>query len=86
MSATKPHPFGAVVHRTLRTLLTGLPRLATDATGHCHGVSIPPPLITPAAVAEMRRDARALLAPQICEIVERAPQPFFQAIFDLESP
>ena len=63
-----------------------LPRLATDATGHCHGVAIPPPLITPAVVAEMRAEARALLAPQICEIVERAPQPFFQAIFDLESP
>ena len=63
-----------------------LPRLATDAAGHCHGVSIAPPLITPQVVAEMRAEARALLAPQICEIVERAPQPFFQAIFDLESP
>jgi 2-polyprenyl-6-methoxyphenol hydroxylase-like FAD-dependent oxidoreductase len=63
-----------------------LPRLATDAHGHCHGVSIPPPLITPQVVAEMRAEAKALLAPQIYEIVERAPQPFFQAIFDLESP
>ncbi len=63
-----------------------LPRLATDASGHCHGVSIPPPLITPGVVAEMRAEAKALLAPQIYEIVERAPQPFFQAIFDLESP
>jgi len=65
---------------------TTLPRLATDASGHCHGVSIAPPLIRPGVVAEMRADARTLLAPQICEIVERAPQPFFQAIFDLESP
>ncbi len=63
-----------------------LPSLATDAAGHCHGVSIPPPLIRPAVVAEMRAQAQALLAPQIVEIVERAPQPFFQAIFDLESP
>ena len=63
-----------------------LPRMATDASGHCHGVAIPPPLITPAVVAEMRAEAKALLAPQIYEIVERAPQPFFQAIFDLESP
>ena len=31
------------------------------------------------------RGSKALLAPQIYEIVERAPQPFFQAIFDLES-
>jgi 2-polyprenyl-6-methoxyphenol hydroxylase-like FAD-dependent oxidoreductase len=65
---------------------TKLPRLATDASGHCHGVAIPPPLITPDVVAEMRAEAKALLAPQIYEIVERAPQPFFQAIFDLESP
>ena len=65
---------------------TKLPRLATDATGHCHGVSIPPPLIMPEVVAEMRAEAKALLAPQIYEIVERTPQPFFQAIFDLESP
>jgi 2-polyprenyl-6-methoxyphenol hydroxylase-like FAD-dependent oxidoreductase len=65
---------------------TKLPRLATDATGHCHGVSIAPPLIRPEVVAEMRAEAKALLAPQIYEIVERAPQPFFQAIFDLESP
>src|SRR3954468_18019431 len=65
---------------------TKLPRLATDASGHCHGVAIPPPLITPEVVAEMRAEARSLLAPQIYEIVERAAQPFFQAIFDLESP
>ncbi|MDB5810749.1 MAG: monooxygenase FAD-binding [Betaproteobacteria bacterium] len=63
-----------------------LPRLATDASGRCHGVAIPPPLITPQVIAEMRAEAEALLAPQIYEIVERAPQPFFQAIFDLESP
>ncbi|MEO7727845.1 MAG: FAD binding domain-containing protein [Burkholderiales bacterium] len=64
---------------------TKLPRLATDANGHCHGVAIPPPLIRPEVVAEMRAEAKALLAPPIYEIVERAPQPFFQAIFDLES-
>jgi 2-polyprenyl-6-methoxyphenol hydroxylase-like FAD-dependent oxidoreductase len=63
-----------------------LPQLATDADGHCHGVAIPPPLIRREVLAEMRADARRLLAPQICAIVERTPQPFFQAIFDLESP
>jgi len=65
---------------------TKLPRLATDANGVCHGVAIAPPLIRPQVIAEMRAEAKALLAPQIYEIVERAPQPFFQAIFDLESP
>lgn len=63
-----------------------LARMCTDATGRCHGVSIPPPLIRPEVVAHVKADARALLAPQIATIVERTAQPFFQAIFDLESP
>ena len=63
-----------------------LPRLCTDAAGHCHGISIPPPLIRPEVVAEIKAAARALLAPQIARIVELTEQVFFQAIFDLESP
>jgi 2-polyprenyl-6-methoxyphenol hydroxylase-like FAD-dependent oxidoreductase len=63
-----------------------LPRLCTDAGGKHHGTSIPPPLIDPEVVAEMRRAADELLAPQIAEIVRLARQPFFQPIFDVESP
>jgi len=63
-----------------------LPRLCTDAAGKHHGMSIPPPLIRPEVVAEMRRAADELLAPQIAEIVRLARQPFFQPIFDVESP
>jgi 2-polyprenyl-6-methoxyphenol hydroxylase-like FAD-dependent oxidoreductase len=63
-----------------------LPRLCTDAEGKCHGTSIPPPLIRPEVLAEMRRAADELLAPQIAEIVHLARQPFFQPIFDVESP
>lgn len=63
-----------------------LPRLCTDAAGRCHGISIPPPLIRPEVVAEIKAAARALLAPQIARIVELTEQVFFQAIFDLESP
>ena len=63
-----------------------LPRLCTDAAGKHHGTSIPPPLIDPEVVAEMRRAADELLAPQIAEIVRLARQPFFQPIFDVESP
>jgi 2-polyprenyl-6-methoxyphenol hydroxylase-like FAD-dependent oxidoreductase len=59
--------------------------LCTDARGHHHGPSIPPPLVRPEVVAALKRDARALLAPLIAELVERS-QPFFQAIFDVESP
>lgn len=63
-----------------------LPRLCTDAAGRYHGMAIAPPLIRPEAIAQLKADARALLAPQIAGIVERTAQPFFQAIFDLESP
>ena len=63
-----------------------LPRLCTDATGRCHGTSIPPPLIRPEVTARIKADARELLAPQIAAIVERTGQIFFQAVFDLESP
>jgi 2-polyprenyl-6-methoxyphenol hydroxylase-like FAD-dependent oxidoreductase len=63
-----------------------LAHLCTDAAGRCHGMAIAPPLIRPEVIAELKADARALLAPQIAGIVERTAQPFFQAIFDLESP
>lgn len=63
-----------------------LPALCTDASGRCHGTAIPPPLIRPELVAEVRAAARAMLAPAIAEIVERTAQPFFQPIFDFETP
>jgi 2-polyprenyl-6-methoxyphenol hydroxylase-like FAD-dependent oxidoreductase len=59
--------------------------MCTDAAGRHHGPAIPPPLVRPEVIAALRRDARALLAPLLAELVERS-QPFFQAIFDVESP
>jgi 2-polyprenyl-6-methoxyphenol hydroxylase-like FAD-dependent oxidoreductase len=59
--------------------------MCTDAAGRHHGPAIPPPLVRPEVIAALKRDARALLAPLIAELVERS-QPFFQAIFDVESP
>jgi 2-polyprenyl-6-methoxyphenol hydroxylase-like FAD-dependent oxidoreductase len=59
--------------------------LCTDASGHCHGASIPPPLIRPGVLADIKASARALVAPQLAEIFARAT-PFFHPIFDLESP
>jgi 2-polyprenyl-6-methoxyphenol hydroxylase-like FAD-dependent oxidoreductase len=59
--------------------------LCTDASGRCHGTSIPPPLIRPEVTAAIKATARALVAPQVAEIFARA-RPFFQPIFDLESP
>jgi 2-polyprenyl-6-methoxyphenol hydroxylase-like FAD-dependent oxidoreductase len=63
-----------------------LPDLLTDASGHRHQISIPPPLIRPEILANTKRDAQTLLAPQFAEVVERTPQLFFQPIYDVESP
>lgn len=60
--------------------------LLTDESGRRHEVSIPPPLIRREVVDRMRRDADALLAPQFAELMALTPQPFFQPIYDLESP
>jgi 2-polyprenyl-6-methoxyphenol hydroxylase-like FAD-dependent oxidoreductase len=58
----------------------------TDSTGVCHGVSIPPPLIRPELIDDLRQTARTLLAPQIANLVGCAREPILSAIFELESP
>jgi 2-polyprenyl-6-methoxyphenol hydroxylase-like FAD-dependent oxidoreductase len=63
-----------------------LGELLTDATGHRHELSIPPPLIRQAVVADMREAARRFLPAQLRGVVERIEQPFLQPIYDLESP
>ena len=60
--------------------------MLTDARGHRYDLSIPPPQIRPEVIAGMRRDAQTLLAPQFAEIVGLTREPFFQPIYDLESP
>ena len=67
------------------TAADALVDLCTDARGRYHGTAIPPPLIRPEVLAAIKATARALVAPQVAEIFVRA-QPFFQPIFDLESP
>lgn len=60
--------------------------LFTDASGRSHGVSIPPPLIQPQFIAEMKAAARSNLSPVLADIVTRVPQPLLQSISDMESP
>jgi 2-polyprenyl-6-methoxyphenol hydroxylase-like FAD-dependent oxidoreductase len=60
--------------------------LCTDASGRRHGISIAPPLIRAELIAQIRRDAEALLAPQLAALVNAAPQIMLQPIFDLEVP
>jgi 2-polyprenyl-6-methoxyphenol hydroxylase-like FAD-dependent oxidoreductase len=57
----------------------------TDATGRVHEAGIPPPLIRPEVLVWAKDKARALLAPQICAVIEHADQFFFQPIYDLSS-
>lgn len=64
----------------------GLPQLCTDASGKQHGITIPPPLIRPELIAELKAGARTLLPPVLSRMVERAERPLFQAMFDLASP
>jgi len=63
-----------------------LARLCTDASGRCHGTSIPPLRIRAEEIAAMRAIGRAKFAEPMARMLELTPQPFFQAIFDLESP
>jgi 2-polyprenyl-6-methoxyphenol hydroxylase-like FAD-dependent oxidoreductase len=62
-----------------------LPDLCTDTQGRRHEHGIPPPLIRTEVLDAMRLAAREHLSPQFTEVVEKTRQPFFQAIFDLES-
>jgi 2-polyprenyl-6-methoxyphenol hydroxylase-like FAD-dependent oxidoreductase len=59
--------------------------ISTDATGRDHGNAMPPPLIRPDVIERIKHDARTMLAPHMSEIIQRS-RPFFQAIFDVESP
>jgi 2-polyprenyl-6-methoxyphenol hydroxylase-like FAD-dependent oxidoreductase len=63
-----------------------LPRLCTDASGRQHGVAIPPPLIRPEVIQDLKASADRVLPPQMAAVVHQTEQPLLQAIFDLESP
>jgi 2-polyprenyl-6-methoxyphenol hydroxylase-like FAD-dependent oxidoreductase len=65
---------------------TKLQWLLTDEYGTTHMISIPPPLIRRAAIAEMRADAERLVAPQLSTIVRLMDEPILQPIYDLETP
>jgi 2-polyprenyl-6-methoxyphenol hydroxylase-like FAD-dependent oxidoreductase len=64
----------------------GVRDLCTDASGKCHGVSIPPPLIRPEVLEEVKAHAAAVLAPQLAFAVAHTRRLLLQPIFDLDSP
>jgi 2-polyprenyl-6-methoxyphenol hydroxylase-like FAD-dependent oxidoreductase len=63
-----------------------LRRMLTDAAGHVHALGIPPPLVRAEVIAELRAAARALLPPQLEEVIRLAARPFLQPIYDVEAP
>ena len=65
---------------------TELRRLLTDADGQFHALGIPPLRVRGEIVVSLHEASRALLAPQLDQVVRLTPQPFLQPIFDVESP
>jgi 2-polyprenyl-6-methoxyphenol hydroxylase-like FAD-dependent oxidoreductase len=65
---------------------TELQSLLTDDSGTTHSISIPPPLIRRAAIADMRAAAERLVAPQFRAIARLMDEPVLQPIYDLETP
>jgi len=65
---------------------TELQLLLTDETGFIHAISIPPPLIRQAAIAQMRSAAERLVAPQFRAVAKLMDEPVLQPIYDLETP
>jgi 2-polyprenyl-6-methoxyphenol hydroxylase-like FAD-dependent oxidoreductase len=63
-----------------------LPDLLTDGEGRQHADGIPPALVRPELIEDLRQEADRRLAPHFAEVVRRTEQPFFQIIYDLESP
>jgi len=65
---------------------TELQDLLTDENGVTHTISIPPPLISRAAIAAMRDAAERLIAPQLRNVVRLIAEPILQPIYDLATP
>ncbi len=63
-----------------------LSQLFTDINGRHHSLAIPPPLIRPDFIAELRADAERVLPPAVREVLRAVPHLLLQAITDLECP
>jgi 2,6-dihydroxypyridine 3-monooxygenase len=63
-----------------------LERVLTDRHGQARPVSVPPGLVPPDLVRQLRDQARDLLAPAIADFVLRVEEPFIQAVFDIDVP
>lgn len=62
-----------------------LKALLTDEEGTYHANGLPPHKVPRPQVADIKSVARAVLAPQFAEIIEKTEHPFLQAIYDCAS-
>ena len=60
--------------------------LMTGRDGEQRSSTMPPGMIRPEHLAEMRETASRVLAPTLLEVVLECDEPLIQAVFDLESP
>ena len=66
-----------------------VPRLddmLTDASGHTHAISIPPPLVREEIVHEMREMAETFMCAPLLKVLRAIKSAFFTPIYDLASP
>jgi 2-polyprenyl-6-methoxyphenol hydroxylase-like FAD-dependent oxidoreductase len=63
-----------------------LDAMLTDASGHRHAISIPPPLVRDDVVAQGIELAQEILPPPFVDILGRSERPFFTPIYDHLSP
>lgn len=63
-----------------------LARVMTDREGQSHSLSIPPHMIAPDVVADVRTHADRVLVPWFRKVVACTQQPFLQPIYDLAVP
>jgi len=63
-----------------------LREMLTDATGHTHAVSIPPPLVRSDVIQEMRDKAETFMSKPMLGILRAVKSAFFTPIYDLASP
>lgn len=74
--------YNAVWYRTTPDLAATL----TDRDGRVHSYSLPPSAVRPEAARQLLASARDVLPPPFASVFEAEPQPFVQAIFDMETP
>lgn len=58
----------------------------TDRAGRRRDISLPPGLVPESRLRALRADAAVALPPPIAEVVAATPEPFIQAVVDIEVP